>query len=139
MSNLFTDVNAISVLVAAVASMVVGFVWYSNVLFGKPWMKLSGIDPKKMAKKNKSMGVMYAFSLALAVLMAFVLALFKNAFGALSVSDGVTVGFMAWVGFVAPTMMNNVIFGRDSFPLYAINAGYQLASLVTMGAILALF
>ena len=41
----FLGVNVWTVLVAAVATMVVGFLWYSPALFAKPWMKLMGYDP----------------------------------------------------------------------------------------------
>ncbi len=39
-------VNYLAVLVAAIVGMVVGFIWYSPKVFGKMWMKLSGVNPK---------------------------------------------------------------------------------------------
>jgi len=41
----FLSVNWLAVLVAAVAQMIVGFIWFSPALFGKTWMVLHGIDP----------------------------------------------------------------------------------------------
>jgi hypothetical protein len=32
-------VNYLAVLVAAIAAMIVGFVWYSGALFGKAWAR----------------------------------------------------------------------------------------------------
>ncbi len=32
-------VNLLAVIVAAVSTMVVGFIWYSPILFAKPWMR----------------------------------------------------------------------------------------------------
>ena len=41
----FTGVNFWGVLVASVATMVIGFLWYSPMLFAGPWMRLMGYDP----------------------------------------------------------------------------------------------
>ena len=42
--------NVWAVLVCALATMVIGFVWYSPLLFANPWMKLMGYDPNDKAK-----------------------------------------------------------------------------------------
>jgi hypothetical protein len=38
-------VNYLAVLLAAVAVFVLGWLWYSPLLFLRPWMRLRGIDP----------------------------------------------------------------------------------------------
>ena len=43
-------VNLWSVLVAGIATMVVGFVWYSPLLLARPWMVAMGYDPEDKAK-----------------------------------------------------------------------------------------
>ncbi len=52
-------VNLWAALGAAVATMVMGFVWYSPLLFAKPWMVAMGYDPgdkAKAAELQKSAG-----------------------------------------------------------------------------------
>ena len=44
--NTFTGINPWAVLVASVATMVIGFLWYSPILFARPWMRLMGCDPE---------------------------------------------------------------------------------------------
>ena len=44
------DLNYWAVLVSAVASMTIGALWYSPILFGKIWMNLMKIDLKSMDK-----------------------------------------------------------------------------------------
>ena len=46
-------VNLWAVLAAGVAAMIVGFLWYSPVLFAKPWMALMGYDPSDKAKTKE--------------------------------------------------------------------------------------
>ena len=49
----YLGVNLYAVLVCAVATMVVGFLWYSPALFANPWMVLMGYDPKDKAKLRR--------------------------------------------------------------------------------------
>ena len=46
----FMGVNVWAVLVSALATMVVGFVWYSPLLFARRWTILMGYDPDDKAK-----------------------------------------------------------------------------------------
>lgn len=129
------DVNYLGVLLAAVASMAVGFIWYGS-LFGKAWMAASGMTKKKMEKAKKDVNVLYAISFIAALVTAYVLAQFITHTGATTTIAGVWVGFFAWLGFVATSMLGSTLFGGKSFKLYALDNGYQLASLIVMGMIL---
>lgn len=40
------DVNYLAVLVSAIASMVLGMIWYNPSVFGNTWMKLSKLSEK---------------------------------------------------------------------------------------------
>jgi len=76
-------VNIIAVIVAAVAAMVIAFIWYSPSAFGNKWMKLSGIDKRKAAAmKKKGMGKTMLVGFIAALVMAYVLAVFIEATGA---------------------------------------------------------
>ena len=55
----FMGVNLWAVLASGLATMVVGFVWYSPLLFARPWMVLMGYNPDdktKLAEMQKSAG-----------------------------------------------------------------------------------
>lgn len=39
------EVNYVAVLLAALATMLVGSVWYTPAVFGKIWMKLAKVKP----------------------------------------------------------------------------------------------
>ena len=132
-------VNLLTVLVAAIATMALGFLWYSPTLFGEPWMKLMGFTKESMEKAKKNMGPMYGLSFVATLVMALVLAYVVKFVGAMTLAGGLKTGFGMWLGFVGPVQMTDVIFGGKSWKLYKINTGYQLVSLVLMGAILALW
>ena len=65
------------VAVAAIAAFLVGGLWYSPMLFARPWMKAMGYDPddkKKVEEMQKGKGLMLAAAFVCSVLSATVLA-----------------------------------------------------------------
>ena len=135
----FLGVNLFAVLVSAVATMVLGFLWYSPVLFANPWMKLMGLDPNdkaKIAEMQKSAGPSYFMSLIASLLAAFVLGKLIAVAGFSTAIDGLKIGLVAWLGFVTTVQFTNALFSRQPFRLYMINTGYQFVCYAVMGAIL---
>jgi hypothetical protein len=135
-------INLWSVLVAAIATMVVGFLWYSPLLFARPWMVLMGYDPEDKAKleeMRKGAGKMYGFSFLASLVSAGVLAKIIAITTVNSALYGMKVGFAVWLGFVTTVQLTSVLFARQPAKLYLINTGYQLACYLVMGAILAVW
>ena len=133
------SLNYWAVLVSAVATMVVGFLWYSPLLFAKPWMREMGYDPNDKAKTQemqKSAGPAYAGSMIASLLSAFTLALIFHALAADSIHDALPISFHIWLGFVATVQFTGALFTRQSMKLFAINTGYQLVCYLVMGVIL---
>lgn len=137
------SLNYLAIVVSVIASFAIGFLWYSPILFGKPWMKLMGIDPHdktKMEKMKKTAGPAYMASIVGTILMAYVMAHFIYYvfdYKVLKTTDGLVMAFWIWLGFVAPVMFTEVLFGGKSVKLWLINTSYQLATLLITGAILA--
>ena len=135
----FHHLNFLAVLVAAISTMLVGFLWYSPALFAKPWMKEMGADPNDQAKADelkKSAGPAYAGSLVASLLSAFVLALFLHWTRAEGAQVGAMTGFHVWLGFVATVQFTGALFAKQSMKLFTINTGYQLVCYLVMGTIL---
>jgi uncharacterized protein DUF1761 len=133
------SLNWLAILVAAISTMVVGFLWYSPLLFAKPWMREMGYDPNDKAKiqeMQKSAGPAYAGSLVASLLSAFTLALIFHGLGASDLHVGLTASFHIWLGFVATVQLMGALFMKQSMKLFAINTGYQLVCYLVMGAIL---
>jgi uncharacterized protein DUF1761 len=132
--------NVWAVLVAAVSTMVVGFLWYSPMLFARPWTRLMGYDPDdkaKMAEMRKSAGPSYGISLVASVLSAAVLAKVIQIATVNTPLYGMKIGLAVWLGFVTTVQLTNALFSRQPAKLYAINTGFQLVCYLVMGAILA--
>lgn len=136
------EINYLAVLFAAIAAMVVGFVWYGPMLFAKEWMKLMGHTAETMKGAKDEMMKLYGISFVLALVTAYVLAhvmfLSENFFQYPSLQTGLTSAFWMWLGFVMPMQATDVLFGGKKVKLFAINTGYQLVSLLAMGVVLGL-
>ena len=132
----FAGMNYWAVLMAAVAAWMIGALWYS--LLAKPWMAAAGLTKASIEESAGSIRGFLPFVLAFvaALVMAWVLAGIMGHLGQLTIKSGVISGAFCWLGFVITTMSTNYTFGRRSPRLLAIDAGYWLAALVVMGAII---
>ena len=130
--------HILPVVAMTVASMVIGFLWYSPMLFARPWMIAMGYDPDdkaKIAEMQKSAGPMYGATFLATLITAFVLLMLRDATGVTTWLGGLQLGFWCWAGFVAPVKFTDAIFGKRGRALLLIDSGYQLACLLAMGAI----
>jgi hypothetical protein len=133
-------VKLVYVFLAAVAAMLVGFLWYSPLLFAKPWMLAMGYNPDDKAgleEMRKGAGKLYGIAFLASLATAFVLGKIVVVTTVITVPYGMKVGFAMWLGFVATVQLTDTLFGRKPFKLFLINTGYQLACCLVMGAILA--
>ena len=136
----FMGVNLWSVLVAAVATMILGFLWYSPLLFAKPWTVAMGYDPNdkaKMDEMRKGAGKLYGITFVASLISAFVLAKIIDVTTVNSALYGMKIGFAVWLGFVTTVQLTSTLFKKRPIKLYLIDTGYQLVCYLAMGAILA--
>jgi len=136
----FMGVNLWSVLVAAVATMILGFLWYSPLLFAKPWTLAMGYDPNdkaKMEEMRKGAGKLYGITFVASLISAFVLAKIIDITTVNSTLYGMKIGFAVWLGFVTTVQLTSTLFKKRPIKLYWIDTGYQLVCYLAMGAILA--
>jgi len=119
----------LAILISAVVGMIVGALWYSPILFGKTWMKLTGLTKSSMKSKKKGMGKSYFGMFISLLVMAYALSLFLNV-------NGLMGAFWIWLGFIATIMFGSVIWEGKPLKLYFLNAFHWLAVILVMGSIL---
>ena len=132
-------INFLAVLVAALATFFIGALWYLPLLFGKLWMKTHGYTHEKMQEMQKTAMRAYAVSLFCYLVMATVLVMLVGMTNATTVSQGMGLGFLCWLGFAAIIGLTANMFSEKPLSTYLIDAGYQLVYLLAMGAILAVW
>lgn len=124
------DLNWLAILVAALVPMVLGALWYA-LLFARLWMRAVGRRPEDMT--GASLG--YALSALAAIVTSYTLARVVRWAEVDDLGNGVLVGVLLWLGFVATIIAVQTYYGGRSRTLWAIDAGYWLVSLLVMGAI----
>ena len=127
------SVNYVAILVSAVLAMVVGAVWYGP-LFGKMWMKLSGM--KMEDAKKTDMSKAYGLTFVGWLLVAFVLAHFVQYTDSMTFADGAMTAFWAWLGFALPTAIGTTVFEGKPMQLLLLNKCHDLTAMLLMGGIL---
>ena len=156
------EFNFLAVLVAALSSFVVGFIWYNPKVFGTIWMKEAGFTQEQSEKGNmlKIFGLTFVYSLMIAFMMP---ALVIHQMGALSMIGGPTFvetakpsylafmadygdafrtfkhgalhGFMSGLFLALPIISINGLFEQKSWKYMAIQAGYWIVIMTIMGSI----
>jgi len=129
----FSYVNWIAVLVATIATFLLGGIWYSPALFGKPWAAANGIDLSGVRQRNIALMFFLAFLLhwLSASLLAAILG--PNA----TISYALNVGALVGAFFVMTSIGVNYIFENRGVKLWLINGGYHIVSFMLMAALIA--
>jgi len=125
-------VNWLAIIIAVIANMVIGALWYGNWAFGKSWMKLSG----HTMGEGMQVGPLYALTALAALVQAITMSWFLGQTGANSGAAGAIIGLYVGLGFVASAMFAEVLFAGRPPRLYAITAGYSVVAAIVQGAII---
>lgn len=132
MLDLLTN-NWLGILLATVAAMIIGSIWYAKPVFGKEWQKLVGLKDKDMKQgMAKSMVIM----LVMALVSAVVLQRFIVVANPQNYVEALKLGAWIWLGFVATYSIGNGAFEKRPAKLVVINILNQLVTLLVMAAIL---
>lgn len=153
----------LAILVAALTSFVVGFVWYHPKVFGTIWMKEAGLTQEQLAKGNmlKIFGLTFVYSFMLAT---FLLTIVIHQFGVISLiggsqfietakpsylafmadygsafrtyKHGALHGFISGAFLALPIVAMNGLFERKTWKYSAIHAGYWIVMMTIMGSII---
>ena len=131
------SVNYWAVIVSAIASMVVGSIWYGP-LFGKMFMNAMGMDGWSQEKKDamkKAMAITYVWQFIASLVMFYVLAWMIVGLNRLSIKGGVHVALLEWIGFVVPLSLGQALWG-GKIKLFWLSIGNMLITLVVAGVII---
>jgi hypothetical protein len=131
-NNIMEGLNIWAVNDSALSTFMIGGIWYSPAVLGKPWMRENGFTEESL--KGSNMLKIFGLAFFLALIAALNLAMF------LGPEDrpemGALWGFAAGFGWVATFVGTHYLFERKSFTLFLINAGYSIVALTVMGVIL---
>lgn len=155
------EINFYSLLLAALSTIVVSFVWYHPKVFGTIWMKESGMTQEKM--KGGNMLLTFAVSFVYAFLISLILQFSViHQYGALSMTGGdaskalpsyaafmadygstfrtfkhgALHGFLTGLLMILPVIGTNALNEKRSFKYTLVAGGFWIVCLTIMGGII---
>jgi hypothetical protein len=128
----FSQVNYLAVLIVTIVTMVLGFLWYSPILFGNAWVKEMG---KKMEDMSGGSPITYVLTALTALLGALFLALLVSMVGERTITSGIAVGLLIGLSISVKIGMN-FLFESRTLKLYFITIGYHIVTYLIAGMII---
>ena len=128
------QVNLIAVLLCGVASLVLGGIWYSPMLFARAWQRAAGLTDEQA--KSGNMAVIYGGAFVISLIAAYVFGMFLGP--KMPLAGAVGAGFAAGLCWVAASFAINYLFERRPVGLWLINGGYHTLQFTLFGLILGL-
>lgn len=133
------QVNYLAVLVAALVVFVLGWLWYSPLLFYKPWMRAKGIDPAVAMSGAKMPAGKLVIELVRCIVLAYIVARFAALLGISSWMGAVHFGVMLWIGFPVILLTGSVLWDNVPVKVAAIHAGDWLVKLLVIPIIVSVW
>jgi hypothetical protein len=130
----FVTSNWMGLVVAVIAAMAIGAIWYSKMVFGKQWMGYTKLKDSDM--KGAGAGKAYAIMLLMAAITAVVLLRFLVIANPQNIMEALKIGGWIWLGFIATYVVGGAAFEKRPWGLVVINLGNQLVTIMAMTAIL---
>jgi hypothetical protein len=120
--------------------MVVGFVWYAKPVFGRRWMRLSGITEAD-TQKGAALPLIITFvvSFFTAAVLAGSAAIAQHFYNGSFFLNAVLTAVILWIGFTAARMITHDLFDRRPSSLTVLNLAHELVTVVVMGLIIGAF
>jgi hypothetical protein len=155
------EINFLALFVAALSTLIIGFVWCDPKVFGTIWMKESGLTEENL--KGGNMLLLFGTSLLYAFFISFSLQMLTiHQFGALGMvggdpsiakisyeafmadyglafrtfKHGTLHGFMAGVFLALPIIGTNALYERRSFKYTLVTGGFWILCFTIMGGII---
>ena len=132
-------VNYLAVLVAAIAVFVLGWLWYSPLLFYKPWMRARGLDPAVAMAGAKMPAGKLVIELVRCFVLAYIVAHFVAAVGVNNLFGAVHFGLFAWIGFPVILLTGSVLWDNVPVKVAAIHAGDWLVKMLVIPIIVSVW
>lgn len=127
------DINIVAVMAAAIAAFVLGAIWYSPLLFLKPWSSAVGVDPdKNIANPLLVYGSTFLLTLVAALAMSWLLGPGAELIAAIK------LGLIVGAGFVASSLTINYQFADRPSAQLLIDGGFHIVRFTLMAVVLAL-
>jgi hypothetical protein len=133
-------VSLLPLAVLSLGNFFFSWIWYSPLLFAKPWMKALGMDPNHQMSEaeKKNMPWLFVSGIAASVLLVYGMMVIVKSLRLTNFTSGLTAGAVIWSAFALTHSLNTLWEGRKPLVLI-INNGLFLVTYSLFGGILAVW
>jgi hypothetical protein len=134
------ELSVLPFIVITVANFFLSWIWYSPVLFMKPWAIALGTYGKKemTEKEKKAMPFLFLSGIIASAILSYGLQVVVHSIGATTFAGGLVVGVVAWAVFALTHSLNTLWEGRKPVVLL-INNGLFLLTYAGFGGLVAVW
>jgi hypothetical protein len=134
------QLSVLPFIVVAVANFFLSWIWYSPVLFMKPWATALGIfDKKEMTEQEKkAYPFLFLNGLLASLILSYGLQIVVHSLGVVDFLQGLLVGIVVWATFALTHSLNTLWEGRKPIVL-VINNGLFLLTYALFGGVVAVW
>lgn len=127
-------VNYLAVLVAAIAAVLIGILYYGVAGFGDRLAKMNGT-----ARSGPPSPMQFAIGIAVSLVNAWVIAVLSLNLRATTLADGILLGVLVWIGFGATYKAAQVSFEGRSWGTWLLTGVHDLIVQVVVAAIVTIW
>ena len=131
--------NYLAIIAGVIINQALGAGWYSAL--AKPWMAGVGLTMEDVEAVRGTARQWYPYVVAIVSALVFTvgLAVVIQGLGAEGVVDGLILGLLAAIGFIATSYATTYSFEGRSVKIFLINTGYPVISYGIIGVLLAVW
>jgi len=127
------SVNYLAILVAAIAAVAIGIVYYGVLGVGDRQSRMLGANPTRPGPIQGATG------LIVSVVNAWVIAVLSLSLGAASIVDAISIGALVWLGFGATFKAAQVAFERRPWAVWVLQGVHDLIVEIVVAGIVTLW
>jgi len=129
------EINVWGLILGAVASLVIGSIYYADGVYGKAWKKLGKIDEKRYKKEfNMQLPVLLIGALVTSWVVGLLDSFYQKFYAATWMRSGLAAGLIVFVAVAASLTVHSVLDQRPRKLLY-LTLGNRFLTLLAMGLI----
>lgn len=129
------DVNWLAIIVGTIVYFGLGGFWYSPAGFGKAWMRSVGMETPEGGERPGP--AIYATPLISGLVVSIATAWLAHATGSSTVGDGLVLGLVVSIGFMATLISTTATFSQfpDRMTWFWITASYNVVGVTILAVI----
>src|SRR3989338_5585045 len=108
------------------------------LIIGASLVPLMNITPEMAERGEARRGMRMLVTLVAGIVTAYVIYRLLGAWETKGAIGALEIGVLAWLGFMVPTSLGDIILEQKPVQLYLIDAGYWLCTLLLMSLLLSI-